>query len=425
MSENSEKPEVVEKPVQEDETVVVSNPSDDPVVEQKESKPHPKQIVTRAIMIAAALVVILAGIASAQTLITPLIMSAFFAIILMPPLLWLKNKGVPDMAAIGILGAVVLLCGIIVIGIIASTVNQFVGKIPDYQVKFQKYAEWIESIPEKIEAMIGFEETEEEGQTNENNGETDSEPATVAQDVPNEPGKKNGDGSVLGSFFSMDNITPMAQMFSRELTNLASVTFVVVVTVIFMLLEAAVITKKIDFAFGNREPNKKLVQIGEQVWKYMVIKTWISLLTGILTGLFLMFLGIEYALLWGLLAFLFNYIPNIGSIVASIPPILLALFDYNFGTAIAVTVGLITINFSVGYGLEPKFLGEGLGLSSLVVLLSLIFWGWFLGPVGMFLSAPLTMIIKIISMTFEETKWLAVLLSDRIPDSIENSERDA
>ena len=145
----------------------------------------------------------------------------------------------------------------------------------------------------------------------------------------------------------------------------------------------------------------------------MKIKTIICFLTGLFTTLGLWFLGVEYALLWGLLMFFLNYIPSIGQVIASVPPILLSLIDGGVNIAIWVTIWLIIVNTFFGIGIEPRYMGEGLGISSLVVLLSLIFWGWLLGPVGMFLSAPLTMVMKIVLQNDQKTKWIAVLLSNR------------
>jgi predicted PurR-regulated permease PerM len=149
----------------------------------------------------------------------------------------------------------------------------------------------------------------------------------------------------------------------------------------------------------------------------MKIKTIINLLTGLVTAIGLWLLGVEYALLWGILMFFLNYIPNIGQIIASIPPILLALLDQGTTTAIVVTVWLVMVNTAFGYGVEPRYLEKGLGISSLVVLLSLIFWGWLLGPIGMFLSAPLTMVLKIVLQNDPKTNWIAVLLSNHVSNS--------
>ena len=130
-----------------------------------------------------------------------------------------------------------------------------------------------------------------------------------------------------------------------------------------------------------------------------------------------MVLNVDYATLWGLSACLCNFIPNIGSIMAAIPAIVVALVQHGLSTSLGVAVGYVGINFLVSYGIEPRFMGAGLGLSTLVILLSLFFWGWVLGPVGMLLSAPLTMIVKIVLENFEETRPIAILLGSRLPTS--------
>jgi predicted PurR-regulated permease PerM len=142
----------------------------------------------------------------------------------------------------------------------------------------------------------------------------------------------------------------------------------------------------------------------------MLIKTLISVVTGIIITIFLKIVGVHYAVLWGLVAFLLNFIPSIGSIIAAVPAILMALVQFNFGTALIVAVGYVVVNILIGSIIEPRVLGRGLGLSPLIVFLSLIFWGWLLGPVGMLLSIPLTIMIKIALDTQPNTKWIATLL---------------
>ncbi len=138
--------------------------------------------------------------------------------------------------------------------------------------------------------------------------------------------------------------------------------------------------------------------------------------TGLLVYFFLLIVGVDYPLLWAVLAFVLNYIPTIGSIIALIPPFLLAMVQLGFIDSIIVLAGYLTINTIMGNILEPKFMGKGLGLSTLVVFLSLVFWGWVLGPIGMLLSVPLTITIKIALDSSEETRWLAVMLG---PESSE------
>jgi AI-2 transport protein TqsA len=156
----------------------------------------------------------------------------------------------------------------------------------------------------------------------------------------------------------------------------------------------------------------------------MAIKTWMSLATGIAVFIWLVIIGVNYAVLWGLLAFFLNYVPNIGSIIAAIPAVLLALIQLGLVKSIIVAGGFTVINLLIGNVIEPRFMGRGLGLSTLVVFLSLLFWGWVLGPVGMLLSVPLTMTAKIALDSRDETRWLAILLGPEIPAKHETPTTD-
>ena len=148
----------------------------------------------------------------------------------------------------------------------------------------------------------------------------------------------------------------------------------------------------------------------DDVNRYLGYKTAISLATGVLLGLWGWILGVDFPVLWGLLAFLLNFIPNIGSVLAAIPPVLLALVQFGLGRAVAVGAGYVAVNMVVGNVIEPMVFGRKLGLSNLVVFLSLISWGWIWGPVGMLLSVPLTMVVKLALEHSEQYHWVSVLL---------------
>ncbi len=134
------------------------------------------------------------------------------------------------------------------------------------------------------------------------------------------------------------------------------------------------------------------------------------MITGVLIAVCLAIVGVDYPILWGLVAFLLNYIPNIGSIIAAIPAVAFALVQLGFGGALWTIVIFVAINMGVGNVLEPKLMGKGLGLSTFIIFLSLIFWGFVLSTVGMFLSVPLMMTIKIILENNPQTKWIAIML---------------
>jgi predicted PurR-regulated permease PerM len=144
--------------------------------------------------------------------------------------------------------------------------------------------------------------------------------------------------------------------------------------------------------------------------RYLAIKSVASLGTGALSAIWLAILGVDYPLLWGLFAFLLNYVPNIGSIIAAVPTVLFTFVQLGPASAAWAALAYTVVNVTVGSIIEPRFMGRGLGLSTLVVFVSLVFWGWILGPVGMFLSVPLTMTAKIALDSDDGTRWMAVLL---------------
>ena len=207
------------------------------------------------------------------------------------------------------------------------------------------------------------------------------------------------------------------KIFGAALNSLSKVLtngFLILMTVIFMLLEASSIPAKLRRMFGD--PEHSLAGFDtfvNNVKQYMAIKTAVSLATGVLVAVWLTILGVDYPILWGVLAFFLNYVPNIGSIIAAIPAVLLAIIQVGPLKAALAAVGYVVVNLVMGNGVEPRFMGKGLGLSTLVVFLSLIFWGWVLGPVGMLLSVPLTITAKIALDSREDTRWLSVLLGPR------------
>jgi len=192
--------------------------------------------------------------------------------------------------------------------------------------------------------------------------------------------------------------------------------FMIYLTMVFILLEASILPSKIKAALKNTpETYENLSQIADHVKRYLALKTLLSLTTGVLITVWLTILNVDYAIVWGLIAFLLNFVPNIGSLIAAVPAVILALLQHGPATALLTAFGYIVVNISIGNFIEPRLMGQRLGLSTLVVFLSLIFWGWVLGPLGMLLSVPLTMVVKIILQSHEDTRWIAILLGSETP----------
>jgi AI-2 transport protein TqsA len=323
--------------------------------------------------------VIIAGLKAAQPLLVPFLMAVFVAIILGPLLGWLKQKKVPTWASLLLIIGGISILGLLTGVLLGASINDFSENLPGYEVKIQAKIAGLALLLSRFGLKVS--------------------PEQLLQYV--DPGAAmNLAGKLLTS-----------------LGALLSNAFLILLTVLFILFEATTFNEKLRRVFGPR--SKMLGNVDQFIAKinrYMVIKTWTSLATGALAALWLALLGVDYALLWGLLAFLFNYVPNIGSIIAAVPPLLLALVQLGTAPALLAAGGYLAINLVVGNVLEPKFMGRGLGLSTLVVFLSLIFWGWVLGPVGMLLSVPLTMTLKIGLAHSEETAWLDSLLGNPPPE---------
>lgn len=333
--------------------------------------------VSRVFITAAAFVVVIAGMRAATAIVVPFLLSAFIAIITAPPMFWLQRKGVPAWLALVCVILLVLISLLLVSGLIGTSIKDFTANLPSYQKKFDGI---LAAVIKGLDAL---------GVDTGNLGLSD----------------------VFNPGSAMKLVAAGLSSFQTVLTN----GFLIIMTVIFMLMEASSLPAKLHKILGEQENALDTFdQFISNVKQYMEIKSLVSLVTGGIVALGLFIIGVDYPLLWGLLAFLLNYIPNIGSIIAAIPPVLLAMIQLGWGEALIVAVLFLSVNVIMGNIVEPRFMGRGLGLSTLVVFLSLLFWGWVLGPVGMLLSVPLTITAKIALASNEESKWLAILLGPDI-----------
>jgi predicted PurR-regulated permease PerM len=194
---------------------------------------------------------------------------------------------------------------------------------------------------------------------------------------------------------------------SMLLTN----AFMILLTVVFILLEATDLPGKLKLVLRNPERSLSAIdKFSQNAKRYLVIKTLVSAVEGLAIGIWLLILGVDYPVLWGTLSFLMNYVPNIGAVIAALPVVLLALVQLGTGSAFLAALGFVVLNIVLGNLIEPKLMGKGLRLSTLVVFLSMVFWGWVLGPIGMILSVPMTSLLKIALESYEDTQPLAIML---------------
>jgi AI-2 transport protein TqsA len=196
-----------------------------------------------------------------------------------------------------------------------------------------------------------------------------------------------------------------------------SVSLTVLFLVLFMLLEGATLPQRLKSGL-NCQPKTlhDLAQTLAEVQRYLSVKTATSAATGLGAGLWCALCGVSSGVLWGLVTFVLHYVPMIGSLIAAIPPVLIALASRGTATAFLVAAGFSVLNLVIGNIIEPRALGRALSLSPLVVLLSMFAWGWLLGPIGALLSVPLTLIVKIVLWNTEDLHWVAVLLGPTPPE---------
>lgn len=323
-------------------------------------------------IVMASVIIVLAGIKSASEIVVPFLLSLFLAIVLSPLYNFFRKKGLPDaISLIIVIGAFIVFLGLIT-KLLGSSVHDFSSNINFYQEQLLVYFHSLESFSNSIGIELLVDEL----------------------------------SNVINSKQVMLFASGLLQSMGSILTN----SFVLLFTLAFMLIESNNFIEKISYAKGIKNSISHIKEISSKIKEYMVLKAIMSLFTGLIIWLALYIIGTDYAFLWAVLAFMLNFIPNIGSIIAAVPAVLLTLVQLGAFSSILVIVVYTAVNIIIGSIVEPKIMGKGLGLSTLVVFLSLLFWGWLLGTVGMLLSIPLTIMAKIAFDANENTKWIAILL---------------
>ena len=318
-------------------------------------------------------VIVVDGMRAAAAIINPFLLAVFLSSLCAPLLYWLQRRGVPNGLGIAAIVLGLLVVALLLMIFVGRSLNTLAQQLPVYQ--------------ERLADLIT---------------------QTIAQ--------LNKLGLDMGPSPLTDYVTPRKVMslvyfglslFRGLFTNM----FLILLLVLFILLETAGFPRKLQAAFPDPEGTLgHFKSMKANVNRYMGLKTLFSLATGVCVWMLLAIIGVDFAGTWGLLAFFLNFIPAIGSIIAAIPAIIWALVQLGLTSALLTMLAYLVVNIIIGNLLEPKFMGHKLGLSPLVVILSMIFWGWVLGPIGMVLSVPLTMIGKIALATSEDTRWIALML---------------
>ena len=328
---------------------------------------------TRILIIVAALAIITGGIREAQSVLEWFLVAVFLAAIGTPSVLWLEQKGIPYVVAVFFavagMATVIVFIGLLV----GASLNSFYNDLPFYQARLQTHVS-------SLQAFLASK------------------------------------GITFTDSFLVDQVKPEAvkSLTASLLKGLGSALFeiaLILLTVTFIFLEASSFPVKLRAILGDPQKDfHPFMRFVYDINRYMVIKTAISLTVGALIGIWLSILGVDFPILWGFLAFLLHYVPNNGALIAAVPAVFLALIQLGIGRAALAAAGYITVDFVLGNVIEPRLMGRRLGLSTLVVILSLFFWGGLLNLIGVVLCIPLTMTVKFACENNKSTRWIAVLL---------------
>ena len=328
----------------------------------------------KMLLVLASLVIVLAGIKAASTIVVPFLLSVFIAIACSPIIQWTSRFGVPRWLSITLVILMIVVFGFLLAGLVGQSMAEFRLNLPEYRAKLDSEFAWM------VDKLAQY--------------------------------NIHLNRDLLDSHFDPGVAMGVATDFITGLGGVLSNLVLILLTVVFMLFEADTIPKRLHVAMAD--PDMKFQHVDrfiQSVKNYLAIKTVVSLATGLIIGVWLWVMEIDHFMLWAVLAFMLNYIPNIGSIIAAVPVVMIAFVQYGAASAGFAALGFVLVNTIMGNMVEPRLMGRGMGLSTLVVFLSLVFWGWMLGTVGMLLSVPLTMVVKIALESRSESQWLAALLS--------------
>ncbi|BAU56734.2 putative transport protein [Halorhodospira halochloris] len=323
------------------------------------------------------MVVVLAAMQEVSSILNPLLLAAFLAIASATPLNWMQRQGVPAPLAVLVLFLIIGMFFFLIFLALRGAVETMAAQAPQYQAH--------------IGALFG-----------------ELREYLVGLGVPPEALPDTLPLPAVGTF------ADAAATIAGGLTQFTAATFLVLLAFMFLLLEESTLPGKFNAAFPrSRRTRVRMRRFMQAVDRYIFIKSATSLGTGVVVGIGLFVIGVDFPVLWGILAGLLNFVPTVGSFIAAVPAVLVALVGGGWVEAIMAVALYVAVNVTVGSILEPRLMGRSLGLSPLVVLISLLVWGWVFGPVGMLLSIPLTMIAKLALEAQPATRWVAVMLSDR------------
>jgi len=423
------------------------------------SLPQSRRAGAQYLYMLAAFVVIVAGMRTAEPILNPLFLSIFMAIVCAPAYLSLLRRGISQWLSLLIVAGTLSAVAVFSVSVLMDSIARFTSQQAHYTAQAdakgahikQMLASWFPlpgaeiSSENDLDGLPGNQTKSRSASDSSSSVNVASEPdADLAEpatddgqliknsNVTDDPGGRPSTGATgwLYDQFDPSAMLSFAFQLAGGLSSLLSQLLLITLMVIFILLELGTFEQKLKLAFSrSKDTTEQGAQMVHNVQRYVAIKTIVSLATAILVGLWLKLFAVKFISLWMLLAFMLNFIPNVGSIAAAVPAVLIVWLDTNVSPgsgdsanmivvkellpAVGVAAGYVIVNVVIGNFLEPRWMGRTLGLSPLVIFCSMIFWGWVLGSTGMLLSVPLTMTVHLVLSGFDDTRWIATLMGSQ------------
>jgi AI-2 transport protein TqsA len=387
---------------------------------------------SKILIVLASVVLVIAGAKASAEFVVPVLLAFFIATVSFPITHWLREHRVPRALAVFITVLVdfAFLAGVVLLGIMLIGELQSKWESKYYDLTKERVTQLADNTSEFMDQWgmltIGNDASEsdvavptaievsprEESLSESELAVSEGINAITGPVVATRPGIDVLSEEFL-KYLSVNKVVQLGTDFLGKLVSFLGTTFIVMLLTVFMLSEARMFGRRFNAICEARGPNiQRMLSATKDIQRYLGIKTLVSLVTGFMAGVLCWSVGLEFPLLWGILAFALNYIPAIGSVIAGIPPVLLSLLvTGDWKHAVVVAGGYLLINGFLGNFLEPTLLGRRFGLSTLVVVISVIFWGWIWGPIGMLLAVPLTMLVKVAMDNSADFRWIAVAIS--------------
>ena len=333
-----------------------------------------KRSITSLLIGVASLVLIVAGLKAMSGLLSPILLSLFIVLVTYPIMTWLQRRGVPHWLAYAIVLLIVLSVGAFFIFFFTISFEQLSDVLPEYvnqiEAQLNNLWQWLKERGVESEDIQSFQ------------------------------------------WFQPERIIQLILSLISSLLNIFSNIGLTLLIFIYMLASAPTFAKQLRRGLRNNTSLLEQFQdFAHSTTSYLAIKSWLGALTAICQIILMWIMGVQFAVLWGVLSFLFNFIPNIGFYIALIPPVLLTLLNQGLWQAVILGVGYALINNFFDIVVAPRFLSKGLDLSVLVTFLAVIIWTWIFGPIGAFMALPLTVMVKkLLLEPFPQTQLVASLL---------------